>query len=1328
MDRRVLAYYAAHSPITDPGPYAYLYNDLPDDLERLFQIINGVLCHKLDADDLYQPTAVQRKEQFLRTMQQRLARIVALDPSSLTVPRAMKEKQIGYCRDYAVFMTSILRHKGYAARTRAGFGEYFLWDPAYKGDHWVTEYWAVEQARWCLVDANIGGSDLAYLEEKVRFPLKPSLDFTDLRADDEFHLAPHAWLRCRSGEERIDLFRHNAGWRGWPMLRGNLLHDFQALNKLEMGLFDYWDDLHMKPESAMTAGDRALLDRIARVSQDPDATFDEMCTLFEELPRTRVIRSRLYLLGVLGEGQMALADDLGGSDTERLVALTAGQLSPAASPGAKVQADPARVGPRNQAAASLDASRGIIVLGARQNNLKNLDVYIPRNKLVVVTGVSGSGKSSLAFDTIYAEGQRRYMESLSSFARQFTRQMEKPQMDKVIGLNPAVAIEQRTISPNSRSTVGSLTELSDYLRLLFARLGRMHCPQCGRAVEPQSAQQIANHLVKLPPGTPFQILSPVNRYGRLTTSEVLIQAQEDGFPQARVDGVLLNLDSKVSQAQAPEPCQIELLVADLAVPAAANSQERSAFHNQVVSAMERAFEVGKGIAVLLVADDELRLSGENVCPSCALYLPRLEPRLLNPNTVFGMCQECHGLGLKLQVDPDRIITNPHRSLLDDASAFHMYRNLRRSSSQYWINYIRGIADYYGADLEKPWNELPQAFRRTLIHGSEEEIRIEFGTETETGSFSAQSTRQIQGAIHHINRLYRQTKSESSRRYYLQFMCQMPCPACNGERLNREARFVTLAGRRFPEVSDLSIGALLAWIRSLKPGLDEQQLQIGEELLTEIEERLQFICDVGLHYLSLDRPAPTLSGGEAQRIRLASQIGSEMVGVLYVLDEPSIGLHSRDQKALLGLLKHLRDLGNTVLVVEHDVETMRAADWLIDLGPGAGVLGGELVAAGTPQEIVAVPESLTGQYLAGELAVRAPNGDRLRAPQGWLTLTGARLHNLKRIDACFPLGTFICITGVSGSGKSSLITQTLSPALARRLHDPRDVPGPHDGLEGADQIDRVIHITQAPIGLNPRSNPGTYVGVWDEVRKVFAQTEQARAMGYGQSHFSFNTKGGRCEACKGYGANKVKMHFMADVWIRCRECEGKRFTPQVLEIRYRGVNIAEVLEMDVQQAFELFADQPRIRPLLQTLLDVGLGYVRLGQSAPTLSGGEAQRIKLARELSRSAGGHTLYILDEPTTGLHMADIQKLLDILHRLVDAGNTVMVVEHNLDVVKTADWVIDLGPEGGEEGGYIVAEGPPAEIAAVEASYTGQFLRQALELAAAAAVMTTQAGCPRTG
>lgn len=1295
--------------MTDPGGYSYLYDDLPDELTLISRAIHNVLVHHDEAEDRYQPSGVQRREKFYRTMQQRLSRIVELDPSPLTVPREMKEKQIGYCRDFAVFMTSILRHKGFAARTRAGFGAYIDYSPqpAYRGDHWITEYWDPETSGWRLIDAEFSAGDLDYLLDQVKRPLREGIDFYNLRANQDFYLAPFSWIACRSGEIDVRLYRHNAHWRGWPMLRGNLLHDFQALNNLEMGLFDYWDELHAKPESEVTARDKAILDHIAELSLNPDESFDELRELFEDLPRTRLIRSRLHLIGILGSGETSTAVDLLESDMSRLMALSDSLRSEKPIQGVSQIESVAPQLTRN--VDWEEKFEGITILGARQNNLKNINVRIPRNKLVVITGVSGSGKSSLAFDTIYAEGQRRYVESLSSFARQFMRQMEKPQVDKVIGLNPAVAIEQHKISPNSRSTVGSITDVIDYLRVLFARAGRMHCPQCGRAIEPHSAHQIACRLVELQPGTRLQVLAPLNRYGNYRREEILNQAREGGYERLRLDGDLLDLNALSEVKGNHERAAIDALIADLRIPESASESEWQVFREQLQAIVERALEVGRGIILLNLDGEELRLSSELICPACNLALPGLEPHLLNPNTIHGMCLECNGLGVKLQVDPDLIITKPHRSLMDDASNFRLISGLRNSSSAYWVNYIRGIADYYGADLEKPWVELPEDFRHTLIYGSNEEIHITFESQTETGSFSAETTRHIQGAIHHINRLYRQTKSESSRRYYEQFMSRLPCPGCNGERLNKEARFVTLANTRFPEVTEKSIGELLEWIRRLETKLDARQWAIGGELIAEIEQRLQFICDVGLHYLSLDRPGSTLSGGEAQRIRLASQIGSELTGVLYVLDEPSIGLHPRDHKALLDLLCHLRDAGNTILVVEHDAATMLRADWLIDMGPGAGTAGGEIVAEGSPVDVIANPLSLTGRYLAGQLSVISGNGNESRSPKGWLSLHGATLHNLKSIDVNFPLGVFTCITGVSGSGKSSLVTQTLTPALAQIVQNGRDVPGPHAGLDGADNLRRVIHITQDPIGRNPRSNPATYVGVLDEIRKVFAATELARERGYPEGHFSFNTKGGRCEACEGYGANKIKMHFMADMWVRCPECDGTRFMPQILEVRYKDRDIAEVLDLDVETAFAFFEDIPRIRVILGTLLDVGLGYLKLGQSAITLSGGEAQRVKLAKELSRKVHGDSLYILDEPTVGLHFADIQKLLDILHRLVDAGNTVMVIEHNLDVVRTADWIIDLGPEGGEDGGYIVAQGTPAEVAAVEDSYTGKFLSRIL-------------------
>jgi excinuclease ABC subunit A len=753
---------------------------------------------------------------------------------------------------------------------------------------------------------------------------------------------------------------------------------------------------------------------------------------------------------------------------------------------------------------------------------------------------------------------------------------------------------------------------------------------------------------------------------------------------------------------------VEPLIIEITLPESTTMEDLNSLYEQLVKAVESAFEVGKGILSISINGEELRLTSENICPKCNLSLPRLEPKLLNHNTIFGMCLECNGQGIKYQVDPALVITRPERSILDDASEFHLISNLRRSSSDYWRNYIKGIADYYGADLEQPWKDLPEGFQRTLIYGTEgKKIHIEFGAESETGSFNVSRTRDIQGAIHHINRLYRQTKSEASRQYYRQFMREQPCPSCNGEKINKAARFVSLAGKRFPEITDRSIGDLLEWIRSLRNRLDPRQQLIAEELILEIESRLTFICDVGLHYLTLNRKGPTLSGGEAQRIRLASQIGTELKGILYVLDEPTIGLHAHDHSALLQLLIHLRDAGNTVLVVEHDAETMYKADWILDIGPGAGLNGGQLVAEGTPGDIMANPASLTGRYLAGQLQVISTNWKEKRTPAAWLQLNGASLHNLKNLDVKFPLGMMVCITGVSGSGKSSLISHTLSPALAHSLHKTKDVPGPFEILEGIEQLERVIHITQSPIGRNPRSNPGTYVGILTEVRKIFASTGLAKERGYPEGYFSFNSKGGRCETCEGYGAIKVQMYFMADLWIPCQECEGKRFMSNILEIRYQGVNIADVLEMDVEEALTFFHDHPKIKRMLKTLLDVGLGYIKLGQSATTLSGGEAQRVKLAKEVCRTNRLHTLSILDEPTVGLHFSDIQKLLDILNRLVDNGNTVMVIEHNLDVINSADWIIDLGPEGGEDGGYLVAEGTPEQVARIEQSYTGQYLKK---------------------
>jgi len=953
----------------------------------------------------------------------------------------------------------------------------------------------------------------------------------------------------------------------------------------------------------------------------------------------------------------------------------------------------------------------IVIRGAQQHNLKHIDLAIPRNKLVVLTGVSGSGKSSLAFDTIYAEGQRRYVESLSSFARQFLGQMEKPKVDFIGGLSPAIAIQQKAVSKNPRSTVGTVTEVMDYLRVLFARVGEAHCPQCGRKVASQNAQQIADQLAALPSGTRFQLLAPVVRQRKGTHEDVLAQARQEGYERARIDGVPTDLSRDIKLAKTKNHT-IELIVDRLAVPNHVNGSGDEAwrdFTTRLMDSVETALRAGEGTVVVDVVDgEELLLSEQHACPHCGISFPELSPQLFSFNSPLGMCPECNGLGTKLEVDPALIVQDPTLSVLD--GALRWYGNLRKKNSQWQIHQLQSIARHYGVDLETPWQDLPQHFRDVLIYGSgNEKIHFEYRAENGDSTWTGESYRPAKGIIYNINRLFHQTKSDYTRRWYSSFMSEQPCPVCGGARLRPEARGVLVGGKSIMDVSAMPIDAAHAWVQSLYEQFDDEQFAIGGEVLKEIRDRLQFMLNVGLHYLTLDRPAPSLSGGESQRIRLASQIGCGLVGVLYILDEPSIGLHARDNRALLDTLLQLRDMGNTVLVVEHDRETMLDADWIVDLGPGAGVLGGCVIAEGTPQEIATNPQSLTGRYLSGELAVVSPNGGRRTPQNGSLILRGATLHNLKHVDARFPLGVFTCVTGVSGSGKSSLVAETLYPALARDLNRAETRPGPYERLEGLEHLDKVIDITQDPIGRTPRSNPATYVGVFDEIRQVFASTPEAKMRGYGSGRFSFNVKGGRCEACKGHGLRRIEMHFLPDVWVTCKECKGTRFNRETLQIRYKGKNIAEVLDMDVQEALDFFANHPRLSRQLQTLHDVGLDYIKLGQAATTLSGGEAQRVKLAKELSRVATGRTVHILDEPTTGLHFADIQKLLDVLHRLTDAGNTVIVIEHNLDVIKTADWVIDLGPEGGDAGGYIIAEGPPEAVAQVEGSYTGQFLRQVL-------------------
>jgi excinuclease ABC subunit A len=945
------------------------------------------------------------------------------------------------------------------------------------------------------------------------------------------------------------------------------------------------------------------------------------------------------------------------------------------------------------------AETHITVRGAKHHNLKNIDVKIPRDKLVVITGVSGSGKSSLAFDTIYAEGQRRYVESLSAYARQFLGQMEKPKVDYIGGLSPAIAIEQKTVSKNPRSTVATVTEVMDYLRVLYANIGIPHCPNCGRKVEAQTAEQIVKQLAALSKGTKFQLLAPVVRNRKGTHADVFAYAKSKGFVRAKVNGEVKNLSEDIKLIKKNKHT-IELIVDRLAIP----EQIDDAFLSRLTDSVETTLKTAEGMLKVDLGDKELLLSEHNACPHCDISFPELSTQMFSFNSPLGMCEHCQGLGTQMDVNPDLIIADPNISINDGALRY--YGEVKKKEG-WTVSGLTSIAKHYKFDLDTPWNKLPEKVRHAIFYGSDGES-VSFKHQTANGKWTSESERPLYGIIYNIKRRYHETSSEGARQWYESFMSEQPCPECNGTRLRPEARAVKVGDTTLPQVSHLSIHDAHQWVTTLERKLSKREQEIADEVLKEIRERLQFMLNVGLHYLTLDRRAGTLSGGEGQRIRLASQIGSGLMGVLYILDEPSIGLHARDNEALIQTLLRLRDMGNTVLVVEHDEETMNHSDWIVDLGPGAGVKGGDLVAEGSPSQLKKNKTSLTGHFLSGKKKITPPKPERRKA-QGWLELSGATLNNLQNVSAKIPLGVLTCVTGVSGSGKSSLITGTLYPALARKLHGANVMPGPYKSLKGLDQVDKIIHITQDPIGRTPRSNPATYSGVFDDIRSVFAMLPEAKKRGYAGGRFSFNVKGGRCEACGGHGQNLIEMHFLADVWVECKECAGKRYNRETLQVRYKDKSIADVLDMDVQEALTFFENHPKIHRIIQTLHDVGLDYIKLGQSATTFSGGEAQRIKLAKELSRKDTGKTVYILDEPTTGLHFADIQRLLDVLHRLVDQGNTVIVIEHNMDVIKTADYLIDLGPEGGVGGGYVIAEGSPECVVKTERSYTGTFLRRIL-------------------
>ena len=936
----------------------------------------------------------------------------------------------------------------------------------------------------------------------------------------------------------------------------------------------------------------------------------------------------------------------------------------------------------------------IFIKGARENNLKNIDVAIPRDKLVVLTGLSGSGKSSLAFDTIYAEGQRRYVESLSSYARMFLGHMDKPDVDYIDGLSPAISIDQKTTSKNPRSTVGTVTEIYDYLRLLWARVGVPHCPKCGKEIRQQTIDQIIDQIMALPEGTRIQIMAPVVRGRKGEHTKVLEDARRSGYVRARVDGQLYELDEDIKLTKNLKH-QIDIVVDRLIV--------RPDIVTRLTDSVETASNLAGGLVTvnLLREERDLSFSQNYACEDCGVSIEELAPRLFSFNSPFGACPTCTGLGMQLKVDPTLVIPDESKSILDGAVVATGWNSIRSDGISRM--YFDALSKKYNFSLRTPYAQLSDQVKDIILYGTRgEKLTLEYDQPRGKGVLH----QAFEGIANNLERRYMETQSDASKKEIESFMTACPCPACRGKRLRPEALAVTVGGLSIHDATAMPVDDEIAFFEGLN--LIGNQQMIAAQILREISSRLRFLQSVGLSYLTLSRSSGTLSGGESQRIRLATQIGSSLMGVLYILDEPSIGLHQRDNDKLLDTLRRLRDLGNTLIVVEHDEDTMRSADWLIDIGPGAGALGGQVVSAGTPEQVMADPNSLTGQYLSGKKRIEVP--ERRRAGNGkWLTVRGARENNLKNIDVSVPLGTLTCVTGVSGSGKSSLVNEIIFKRLGADLNRMKAHPGKHDAVEGEEYLDKVINIDQSPIGRTPRSNPATYTNLFNDIRDLFASLPEAKARGYGPGRFSFNTKGGRCEACCGDGVLKIEMHFLADVYVPCEVCRGKRYNRETLEVRYKGKSISDVLDMTVDEALPFFSALPKIAARLQTLQDVGLGYVKLGQSSTTLSGGEAQRVKLATELSKRSTGRTIYILDEPTTGLHADDVKKLLAVLQRLVDGGNTVLVIEHNLDVIKCADYLIDLGPEGGVGGGTVVAAGTPEQVADTPVSYTGQYLKKML-------------------
>lgn len=1263
-------YYQSHSIVTYPDDLGCLYDDLPSNIDDICRIMHGFLVDFEQVDTLgINLTENRRNEINLCYVSKILEKIIEKNDAALTVTREVSDKLVVTSRDFSVFLCSILRSKNIPARVLCGFSKYSIkFHPTY----WICEYWDKQKQDWVLVDPTLSHT-LNKESNNVSFRISP----------EQFYRSEEVWTKCRHGELDDKTFGYG-DVSGLGFIRGNLIRNFVSLNKFEVSP---WDNLWgFRSKKDLTQADYLQLDQISKSIAGGSNTFNELRTMFETATELHAVvktkfSSKDLKEDVIQKNRKVVMVD---SNTDKIRSL-----------------DKLR---KTVSTAELDK---IVIEGARHHNLKDVNLSIPKNKLVVFTGVSGSGKSTLVFDTIFAEAQRRFVVGLSPYVRKYLDKVERPKLDSISGLNPAIAIEQKSVSNNPRSTVGTITEISSYLRLLYSRVGIPECMTCGTTIQPQTPRDIASSIYSyLSSNTEFKLYAPILINSYIDNEYILMDLKKKGCKQLRINQEIkdindfenLNIENKIS---------IDLIGDTFRIPNKVKGFIKDEFINELTKAITTLVNTAKHTLIIETDDNQsILFTTKLVCPNCHSGFPELSAQHFSFNTPLGMCPDCNGLGVRQNISPKLLVENSNVSILD--GALKWFGNLREGNKTTWpTGPLDVIFDHYNLDIETPWKDLPEWFHNVIFYGSGKE-KIKY----QSTLGLRETLKSVKGLVPELSRLYYETESEITKKKYGLYMQTTPCKSCDGTRLCVEARSVNLGKRTISEVNGLPINEALEWITNVYKSLNETLIEIGEELIIEIYNRLSFLIDVGLHYLTIDRTAPTLSGGEGQRVRLASQLSSGMVGVLYILDEPSVGLHPKDIQSLLQTLLKLRDQGNSVIVVEHEEEIMRNADWLVDIGPRAGVLGGKVISQGTPKDVMNDPSSLTGKYLSGALTVHAPSWHIKREiATEWLTLRGASQNNLKNVTANFPLGRFTCVTGISGSGKSSLIGETLEPLLEKLLNNSDVKSGSYEEIIGVEKLENVINVSQAPIGRTPRSNPATYTNVFNKIRRVFSNTKDAIDSGLSYDHFSFNSAKGRCEHCQGQGQVKVEMHFLADVWVTCTECKGKRFKTEVLAVKRKGKNISDVLNMDVNEAIEYFKEHKDIIRILETFCAVGLDYIKLGQSATTLSGGEAQRVKLARELSKKAKGKMVYILDEPTTGLHFNDIQHLLNILHCLVDEGHTVIVVEHDLDVIKTADWIIELGPEGGKAGGKIIAQCSPEELISVKESYTGQALKRLMKL-----------------